>query len=124
MKRIDLDGPDVDWDDQQALLYQGEPFTGEAVEYHPDGTLWTLRTFAGGFEEGPTRQWYRDGTQHRDGLLRGHQPDGEWREWRPDGTPRPLDVFDRGRRVSYRVWDQAGEVVEDVELPPPDGNDA
>jgi hypothetical protein len=56
-------------------------------------------------------------------MLRDHQPDGEWREWYPDGTPRRLDVFDRGRRVSYRVWDQAGEVVEDVELPQPEGND-
>ena len=34
-----IDGPDVDLTAPQALLYQGEPFTGEAVEYRKDGSL-------------------------------------------------------------------------------------
>ena len=56
MERIDIDGPDVDYDESQLLLYRGEYFTGEAVELFPDGRLWTLKTFANGFEDGPTRQ--------------------------------------------------------------------
>jgi antitoxin component YwqK of YwqJK toxin-antitoxin module len=121
VERIDIDGPDVDYDDWQLLLYRGEYFTGEAVEYFPDGALWTLTTYDKGFRDGPDRQWYAGGALESEGVSRRNRAIGEWKEWFPDGRLRRVDVFDeKGNLQARRVWNEAGELVEEYPAPAPD----
>lgn len=51
------------------MFYRGEPYTGEAVERYLDGTVIGLRTFVDGFEEGPSKSWYADGSPNHSGLV-------------------------------------------------------
>jgi antitoxin component YwqK of YwqJK toxin-antitoxin module len=114
VERIDLDGPEVDLDEQQTLLYGGRPFTGEAVEYFPGGHVATLQTFTDGFAGGPTMEWYRDGSLKQEGLVTRGRPTGEWREWYSNGRLRRLDTYnEQGKRVSSSAWDEGGDLIED-----------
>ena len=113
--RIDLDGPDVDLTAAQVLLYQDEPFTGEAVEYRKDGSLWTLETYVDGYRDGPTKQWYPDGSLEEEGQTKSGVAVGEWREWHPNGQPRRRAVYSEdvlGQRIlSEQTWDEAGNLT-------------
>jgi hypothetical protein len=121
VERIDIDGPDIDYDEWQLLLYRGKYFTGEAVEYFPDGSLWTLITFVDGFRDGPTKQWSADGRLEEEGMERRNRAVGEWRAWFPDGRLRRTSSFDdEGNLVARRVWNEAGELVEEYPEPRPD----
>lgn len=113
MARIDIDGPDVDYDESQLLLYRGEPFTGEAVEFGADGKLWTLKTFAEGYAEGPFKQWFADGRLEMEGVNKRNHAVGEWREWLPDGRLKRTDSFDgEGNLLARTEWGESGAIVK------------
>lgn len=113
--RIDLDGPDVGLTPGQGLLYRGELFTGEAVEYRKDGSLWTLQTYVDGSHTGPTKQWYPDGTLEEEGQSRGGVAFGEWKSWYPNGQLRSRTVFSEeafGERILFKEqWDEEGNPI-------------
>lgn len=68
--RIDIDDPEVDFDDGERLFYPGEPFTGEVVEYQ-GGALVSLETYRDGIVDGPVKQWFEDGTLRAEGNAHG-----------------------------------------------------
>jgi len=121
VERIDIDGPDVDFDESQLLLYRGEYFTGEAVEYFPDGRLWTLKTFVNGFENGPTGQWFNDGGLQSEGVAKRNSAVGEWRSWFPGGRLERVSIFDDdGNLLTRTDWNEDGEIVKQSPPPLPD----
>jgi antitoxin component YwqK of YwqJK toxin-antitoxin module len=121
VERIDIDGPDVDYDESQLLLYRGEYFTGEAVEYFPDGRLWTLKTFVNGFEDGPTRQWFQDGSLQSEGVSKRNYAVGEWKTWFPNGRLEHVSTFDDDGNLLSRIeWNEDGEIVKQYPEPQPD----
>lgn len=98
MRRIDIDGPEVDMDMGQRLLYRGELFTGEVVEYQR-GALVSLNTYKDGVEDGPTREWYMDGTLRSEGVMRDGVPVGELQSWHPNGRlAARMTMSDNGLR--------------------------
>lgn len=92
-RRIDIDDPEVDMDDAQRLLYQGNPFTGEVTE-HLGGKLVSLDVYEEGVQNGPSREWYKDGTPRSEGTVRDGLPRGEFREWHPNGVLASRKFFD------------------------------
>jgi hypothetical protein len=105
VQSIDIMDPEVDLDDNQRYLYRGDLYTGEAVEFGPDGArrgLWTLKH---GLRDGPQRSWYPDGTLESEGVSRLGLPIGEWRTWHPNGQLETLNVFgENGLLVSTTEW--------------------
>ncbi|WP_034263534.1 toxin-antitoxin system YwqK family antitoxin [Actinospica robiniae] len=116
-QRIDIDGPDVDLTPSGLLLYRGELFTGEAVEYFEDGSLWTLETYTEGYKNGPTMQWFRDGTLEEQGQTRASIPVGEWTTWHANGRLRQRTVFSGDgfvlNKLSEQQWDEEGNRISD-----------
>ncbi|WP_206326309.1 MULTISPECIES: hypothetical protein [unclassified Streptomyces] len=85
MRRIDIDDPEVDMDVSERPYYRGEPFTGEVTDYLTE-SLVSLDTYVGGYRDGPSRQWYKDGTLRSEGALRAGLPVGEFKTWHPNGV--------------------------------------
>ncbi|MFB7191768.1 toxin-antitoxin system YwqK family antitoxin [Streptomyces sp. NPDC056230] len=110
--RIDVDGPDVDMDNAQRLLYRGEPFTGEVAEYQ-SGHLISLDEYTEGVLNGLSREWYQDGTLRSEGIVRDGRAAGEFKEWHPNGILKSRKFFDN-TLASLReeeTWDENGVLL-------------
>ena len=86
VKRIDIQADEVNWDDDQRLLHQGELFTGEAVTYNWLDELRSLATYVDGFREGVQREWYDGGQLKSDMTVHKGRLTGATREWDEDGN--------------------------------------
>lgn len=109
MRRIDIQADDVDWDDDQRLLYEGVPFTGEAVTYNWLDEVTSLASYVDGFREGVQREWY-DGEELKAELtVHKGRVVGAAREWHPNGQLAREQPFDeRGLPAEERRWDEDG----------------
>ncbi|KIH96807.1 hypothetical protein LP52_23055 [Streptomonospora alba] len=118
MKRVE--DTELEYDDYVAF-YNGEVYTGEAVELGRNGEVIALTTYERGFEHGPSLEWYPGGQLREEGrvdMSRGAV--GVWKTWHKDGTLAAERTFDdHGRMVSDREWDADGNVVKDKEYSPP-----
>ncbi len=113
MMRIDYD--DVDGNADGTVLFEGAPFTGEVVDHWPDGTVQSLTTYRDGVEDGPYREWHRNGTLRTEGRsdLR-HGAVGVWREWDASGRLVSEKSFgEDGELDTVRRWDRDGRLVEE-----------
>ncbi|MGW2701522.1 toxin-antitoxin system YwqK family antitoxin [Streptomyces sp. NPDC001340] len=108
-QRIDIDDPEVDMDEAQRLLYRGKPFTGEVTE-HFTSRLVSLDVYADGVQDGPSREWYKDGTLRSEGTVRNGLPRGEFKEWHPNGALASRQVFDDDGLTlrEEHEWDEHG----------------
>ncbi|MFF3061605.1 toxin-antitoxin system YwqK family antitoxin [Streptomyces sp. NPDC057909] len=107
--RIDIDDPDVDMDPGQRVLYRGELFTGEAEE-RLEGVVVSLDSYVAGVQDGPSREWYKDGTLRSEGTARMGLPVGVSKEWHPNGTLATERLFaeDGLTLLADRQWDEKG----------------
>ncbi|WP_079151943.1 toxin-antitoxin system YwqK family antitoxin [Streptomyces sp. RTd22] len=114
VKRIDIDDPDVDMDYSQRLLYKGELFTGE-VEERLGGAVVSLDAYVDGLQDGPNREWYKDGTLRSEGTAHMGRPVGVSREWHPNGTLAYEREFgeDGLTMLRDRQWDEEGRITRD-----------
>lgn len=113
--RIDVDDPDVDTDQGQRLLYHGELFSGEVEERSPNGALISLDAYSNGVQDGPSREWYPDGSRRGEGTMRQGRPVGTFREWHPNGVLASERVIadDGLTLLSSRKWDETGQIIRD-----------
>lgn len=115
---VRVDEEDLDFEYDMAV-YEGEPFTGEAVEYDRDGKMVALTTYRNGYEDGPVKQWFPDGTLRVEGATSyGVGAVGLWKEWGPKGNLISEREFnEKGFVVALREWDDAGNLVKDETYP-------
>lgn len=105
--RVNID--DLDVDDDLQYLYNGEPFTGEAVETAPTGEVIALTNFRDGIEHGPQWGWYRDGSKKSEITVVNGRAVGTAREWHPNGQlAEESDFNDRGEKSRMRRWHEDG----------------
>lgn len=105
--RINID--DTDLDSDMCYLYQGEPFTGEAVETVSGGRIIAVTTYQNGREHGPSWEWYPDGQMKFEGAARDGRAIGVNRGWHRNGQLAEEKIFDeRSRLISVRRWDENG----------------
>lgn len=108
-QRIDIDDPEVGMDEAQRLLYRGKLFTGEVTEQLA-GRLVSLDVYVDGVQDGPSCEWYKDGTLRSQGTVRNGLPCGEFKEWHLNGALASRKVFDADGltlREEYE-WDEHG----------------
>ncbi|MGA5351418.1 toxin-antitoxin system YwqK family antitoxin [Streptomyces thermodiastaticus] len=112
--RIDIDDPEVTMDEGERLYYRGAPFTGEVVEYQREALV-SLITYQDGFENGPVREWYADGTLRSQGTMRDGFPVGESQQWHPNGRLATRTIMsDNGLRQSALYeWDEEGNQTKE-----------
>ncbi|MGJ5827532.1 toxin-antitoxin system YwqK family antitoxin [Streptomyces ossamyceticus] len=108
--RIDIDDPEADMDDEQRLLYRGRPFTGE-VEERSGGVVISLDSYVDGLQDGPSREWYQDGTLRSEATVRKGSPVGFAGEWHPNGTLASEQVFAENGLTMLQDfhWDENGQ---------------
>jgi antitoxin component YwqK of YwqJK toxin-antitoxin module len=113
LREIDIDDPDVDMDEAQRLLYRGELYTGEVVEYL-SGARVSQDSYASGLQDGLSREWYKDGTPRSEGTARQGRARGVFMEWHPNGALKSRQVFDDSGLVLKEEyeWDEAGHQTE------------
>ena len=100
---------DTDMDEDERVLYQGVPFTGEVVETDEDGVVIGLNTYLDGRENGPQRAWYDDGTPRSEYQATAGVPTGESHRWHWNGKLARRQQYDEFGVVRLReVWDVDG----------------
>ncbi|AHI01388.1 hypothetical protein GCM10010174_10120 [Kutzneria viridogrisea] len=112
MRRIDVEGDDVGWDDGQRLPHNGKPFTGEAVVHGWSGAVVSLVTYLDGLEDGLRREWYEEGQLKSELLVHRGIVQGTAREWHENGQLARERHFDeRGNLTTECQWDENGHPV-------------
>ena len=116
--RIDYD--DTDGDADGTVLFEGVPFTGEVVDHWPDGTVQSSTAYRNGVEDGPYREWHRNGTLRTEGLNDPrYGAAGIWREWDERGRLIEERSFGRdGEMTAVRRWDGDGRPVGETAVRP------
>ncbi|SFS94236.1 hypothetical protein SAMN05660874_04422 [Saccharopolyspora flava] len=110
MIRVNED--ELDSEPYGPVLYDGERFTGEAVDLLPDGTMVSLTTYTNGLQDGPDREWYNDGTPRSEGEFHEGLPVGTHRTWAPEGNLiREIEFSEGGRIIRRRGFDATGNVT-------------
>jgi MORN repeat variant len=119
------DMPRVDWEelelgDDQLIFWKDQPFTGVAVEFFPDGTLWSEVPHLKGVRHGVTRQWYpsgklRDEISYWEGGLHGYH-----RVWDEQGRLVSEDLGEIGIGIAEKRWDEQGRLIKDWHIGPSD----
>ncbi|MFE7468502.1 toxin-antitoxin system YwqK family antitoxin [Streptomyces sp. NPDC057499] len=114
LPRIDIDDPEFEMDEGEVVSYQGQRFTGEGVEYQR-GALVSLVTYRDGIEDGPSQEWYVDGTPRSEGTLRAGFPIGESKDWHPNGrlASRVLMSANGFRQLEITEWDENGKLTKE-----------
>lgn len=120
MTRIDVDDPELETLPDSRVTYRGDLFTGEVTETSA-GRVVALTTYRDGFEDGPSREWFPDGTPLSGGTVRRGLAVGPWRLWHSNGTLAEEKVFDeegRGDILRLRQWSDTGDLLRDETYPP------
>ncbi|WP_329339600.1 hypothetical protein OG252_28265 [Streptomyces sp. NBC_01352] len=109
-ERINIDDPEVDMDLEQRLLYRGQPFTGEVEEYLGSARV-SLESYVDGLPDGPSWEWYKDGTLESEVTVRKGRAVGVAKRWHQNGVLASERTFseDNGALLSIREWDENGQ---------------
>lgn len=93
-------------------LYQGEPYTGEAVETTMDGTVIGLSNFVDGRKEGVQREWFYKGRLSDEYEVYRGFPVGISQTWHENGQlAKRVEYEAYGRVLKQEVWDENGVPV-------------
>ncbi|MFD6391377.1 toxin-antitoxin system YwqK family antitoxin [Nocardia sp. NPDC060259] len=111
---LDVDDPEFHLgSDDDRTTYRGTPYTGQAIEIGPDGTVVGRWSFVDGYDDGLSQAWHDNGALASEGLMQRGLAVGEWREWRRDGTLATLDVYARPGYLRLRKrWDEHGALID------------
>lgn len=111
IRRVDVHADDIERDDRLRITYEGEPFTGELVDRWGDQLL-ALTTYHEGWPDGPSMEWYEDGTLRSEGMNRHSQAVGVHEQWHRNGRLAVEKRFDdEGHLVHDKHWDEEGNPV-------------
>jgi antitoxin component YwqK of YwqJK toxin-antitoxin module len=118
MARVDYACLDVAIDGSQATLFHGQPFTGVAVEVHPNGAVLSETEFADGFPFGMERSWYPTGVLSEELRTERGAYEGPLRRWSEDGVLVEEREYERGIVVRSRRYRSDGTLEVETELGP------
>jgi hypothetical protein len=118
LPRVDFD--ELEIGDDQLMLWQGQPFTGVAVEFFPDGKLCSEVPHVNGLEHGLLRAWHRSGQLRREANLWYGGLHGYAREWDEQGRLISERLGELGIAIAEKQWDEQGRLTRDWRIGPGD----
>ncbi|MFD3685006.1 hypothetical protein ACFWTE_09350 [Nocardiopsis sp. NPDC058631] len=103
----------------EKALYEGEPFTGEAIICE-NGISVGLRTFIEGRGGGPRLRWSPSGKLVAQGNYQfSVGPVGSWHEWDEEGSLLSEAIYDAlGNLIIFRERDGFGNIGKEEVYPP------
>lgn len=116
--RVDFE--DLDLGDNQLITWKGQPFTGIAVEFFPDGTLCSEAPHLDGIEHGLKRAWYPSGQLRKEASLWYGNLHGHLRKWDEQGRLISEMIGEVGVGTAERQWDEQGRLLRDWHIDPMD----
>jgi antitoxin component YwqK of YwqJK toxin-antitoxin module len=120
LPRVDFDDLELVVSDDQYMYWKGQPFTGIAVEFFPDGTLRSEVHHVNGIEHGPSREWYPSGQLKDEASLWHGGLHGYERIWDEQGRLRSERIGELGIAIAEKRWDEQGRLLRDWHIGPKD----
>jgi antitoxin component YwqK of YwqJK toxin-antitoxin module len=118
MQRIDFD--DFVYEHDCTYTYKGQPFTGVACDYFPNGSLQSEAQFVNGHQEGMAREWYENGRLKFEGEYLGDGFHGISKEWHANGQLKKASAYEYSICLESEEWDENGRLVREFRLQPTD----
>jgi hypothetical protein len=118
MPRVDFE--ELDLGDDQSITWKGQPFTGVAVEFFPDGALCSEVPHLDGVRHGWVRAWYPSGQLRKEANLWQGGLHGYKREWDEQGGLISEELGELGIGTAEKRWDEQGQLVRDWRISPKD----
>ncbi len=106
--------------DEQLMLWKGQPFTGVAVEYFPDGKLCSEVPHVDGVEYGLMRAWHPSGQLRKEASLWEGGLHGYRRIWNEQGRLLSETLGELGIAIAEKEWDEQGRLIKDWHIGPTD----
>jgi antitoxin component YwqK of YwqJK toxin-antitoxin module len=120
MQRVDFDSLQTKAD--QTIVYQGQPFTGIAVETRSDGTLMCETEFVEGVQNGASREWSTRGQLIAEDTYWNGSKHGICRRWLESGQPASEDTYEYSIKTKHKEWDATGRMIDKWKLSQTDPN--
>ncbi len=120
MPRVDFDELELVVRDDQYMFWKGQPFTGVAVEFFPDGTLRSEVYHVDGVEHGPKREWYPSGQIQDEATIWHGGLHGYKRIWDEQGRLISEELGELGIGIAEKRWDEQGRLIRDWHISPKD----
>ena len=93
--------------------YQGEAFTGNAIVYHENGKIKTLRGFKDGKYNGFWTEWYDNGNRKFQGDRIDNKGHGVTKWWYENGQIKKQGTYDMDIQQGIVVqWHENGELKQ------------
>jgi len=118
--RVDFDELELVVRDDSYMFWKGEPFTGVAVEFFPDGPLQSEVHHVRGLRHGPSREWYPSGKLMSEANLQYGGLHGTRRTWDEQGRLVGEDTGEFGIVIAEKRWDEQGRLMRDWHISPTD----
>lgn len=101
------------------ILYQiGSqiPFTGMAVERHPNGTVAARFSYRNGISHGPAAMFYEDGNRESEALMEDGIVNGKITRWFKNGNLKSETPYLKGRMSGLKVeyWENGNRRHEET----------
>ncbi len=110
-----IDENDLDLD-EDVRLYQGQPFTGIAQSFHPNGVLKNESIFVDSFKQGLCREWHSNGRLKLEWYAKRGVVEGKMYEWHENGQLKIIANYTRGVELTFDKWDDAGLLATHREI--------
>ncbi len=118
MPRVNFE--ELDLGDDQLIVWKGQPFTGVAVEFFPDGKLCSEVPHLNGVRHGLLRAWHPSGQLREETSLWQGGLHGYERIWDEQGRLISEVIGELGIEIAEKRWDEQGRLVKDWRIGPND----
>jgi antitoxin component YwqK of YwqJK toxin-antitoxin module len=117
--RLRVPDDELDYDSDLVYFYKGARFTGVGYEDKP-GLGRSEISYSDGWQEGPARDWYPDGTLKAETWYMESVKHGPDRSYAPDGRLYQERYFEYGIPVATTTFDTDGQPLNRTEITPDD----
>jgi antitoxin component YwqK of YwqJK toxin-antitoxin module len=94
----------LDWKDD-LFIHEGQPFTGLAIDKHPNGRPKCEYPMKAGRIDGVVREWYDNGQPSVETHFDNGKRDGLNRYWSREGKLTKEQVYDQDHSVSVKHFE-------------------
>jgi hypothetical protein len=118
MPCVDFDA--LDLGDEQLVVWKGQPFTGVAVEFFPNGKPCSEVPHIEGVRHGLLRAWHPSGQLREEASLWYKGLHGYERIWDEQGRLVSERIGALGIAIAEKRWDEQGRLIRDWHISPQD----